>query len=145
MKIRVKVDNQTYEVDIPDLKCRPILAVIDGETFEVWPEDAQTAVSQNSLAPVSSAPVSSTPAVPVTAAAPVQGGARTVTAPIPGVILSLSVHEGDTIQNGQELLILEAMKMNNAIRASRDGKIARIHVHPGDQVKHGQPLMEFSD
>jgi biotin carboxyl carrier protein len=143
MKLRVKVDNETYEVEVEDLKARPILAKVDGETFEVWPEEVQTAALQS----VPSAPLPSAPAAPIAAAAavPVQGGAKSVTAPIPGIILSLSVHEGDTVTNGQELCILEAMKMKNAIRSSRDGKIARVHVHPGDTVKHGQPLMEFSD
>lgn len=141
MKLRVKIDNESYEVEVEDIKARPILAKVDGETFEVWPEEVQAPV-----AAASSAPAPSAPAAPaVTQAAPVQGGAKTVPAPIPGVILSLSVREGDSVTNGQELLILEAMKMNNAIRASRDGTIARIHVGPGDHVKHGQPLMEFSD
>lgn len=142
MKLRVKVENETYEVEVENIKARPILAKVDGETFEVWPEEVQTAAVQS--AP--SAPIPSAPAAPATAvAAPVQGGAKSVPAPIPGVILSLSVHEGDTVKNGQELCILEAMKMNNAIRASRDGTIAQIHVNPGDHVKHGQLLMEFSD
>jgi biotin carboxyl carrier protein len=141
MKLRVKVENETYEVEVEDIQARPILAKVDGETFEVWPETVQTAVSASPFAPAPSAPA----APAVTQAAPVQGGAKTVPAPIPGVILSLSVREGDTVKNGQELLILEAMKMNNAIRASRDGTIARIHVAPGDHVKHGQPLVEFSD
>jgi len=143
MKYSVKIDNETYEVEIEDIQARPILAKVDGETFEVMPEEVAAPVAS---APAPSAPVPSAPAAPaVTQAAPVQGGAKTVAAPIPGVILSLSVREGDTVTNGQELLILEAMKMNNAIRASRDGTIARIHVGPGDHVKHGQPLMEFSD
>ena len=143
MKLRVKVDNETHEVEVEDLKARPILAKVDGETFEVWPEEVQTA----SLQSAATAPLPSAPATPVATAVSVviQGGPKSVTAPIPGVILSLSVHEGDTVTNGQELCILEAMKMNNAIRASRDGKIARIYVHPGETVKHGQPLMEFSD
>jgi len=143
MKYSVKIDNETYEVEIEDIQARPILAKVDGETFEVMPEEVAAPVAS---APAPSAPVPSAPAAPaVTQAAPVQGGPKTVAAPIPGVILSLSVREGDTVTNGQELLILEAMKMNNAIRASRDGTIARIHVAPGDHVKHGQPLMEFSD
>lgn len=143
MKYSIKIDNETYEVEIEDIQARPILAKVDGETFEVMPEEVAAPVAS---APAPSAPVPSAPAAPaVTQAAPVQGGAKTVAAPIPGVILSLSVREGDTVTNGQELLILEAMKMNNAIRASRDGTIARIHVGPGDHVKHGQPLMEFSD
>ncbi len=133
---------KTYEVEVEDIQARPILAKVDGETFEVWPEEVQAAAAASPSAPAPSAPAA--PAV-AAAAAPVQGGAKTVPAPIPGVILSLSVREGETVKNGQELLILEAMKMNNAIRASRDGTIARIHVAPGDHVKHGQPLMEFSD
>jgi glutaconyl-CoA/methylmalonyl-CoA decarboxylase subunit gamma len=143
MKLRVKLENKTYEVEVEDIKARPILAKVDGETFEVWPEEVQAAAAASPSAPAPSAPAA--PAVAAAAAAPVQGGAKTVPAPIPGVILSLSVREGETVKNGQELLILEAMKMNNAIRASRDGTIARIHVAPGDHVKHGQPLMEFSD
>ena len=144
MKLRVKVENETYEVEVEDIQARPILAKVDGETFEVWPEAVQAAVAASPSAPAPSAPAA--PAVQaVTQAAPAQGGAQTVPAPIPGVILSLSVREGDTVKNGQELLILEAMKMNNAIRASRDGTIARIHVAPGDHVKHGQPLVEYSD
>ena len=142
MKLRVKVDNETYDVEVEDTKTRPILAKVDGETFEVWPEEVQAAVAAAPSAPSPSAPAA--PAV-AAAAAPVQGGAKTVPAPIPGVILSLSVREGEAVKNGQELLVLEAMKMNNSIRASRDGTIARIHVSPGDHVKHGQPLMEFSD
>ena len=142
MKYSVKIDNENYEVEVEDIQARPILAKVDGETFEVWPEEVQVAVAS---APAPSAPAPSAPAAPVQQAAPVQGGAKAVAAPIPGVILSLSVREGDTVTNGQELLILEAMKMNNAIRASRDGTIARIFVNPGDHVKHGQALMEFSD
>jgi len=143
MKLRVKIENESFEVEVEDVKARPILAKVDGESFEVWPEEVQSAAAVQS-APAAPAP--SAPAAPVVAqAAPAQGGAQTVTAPIPGVILSLSVREGDTVKNGQELLILEAMKMNNAIRASRDGTIARIHVTPGDHVKHGQPLLEYTD
>ena len=144
MKYHVKIDDQEYEVEVEDIKARPILAKVEGETFEVWPEEVQAAAVSAPSAPAPSAP--SAPAAPVvTQAAPVQGGAKVVAAPIPGVILSLSVREGDKVTNGQELLILEAMKMNNAIRASRDGTIARILVNPGDHVKHGQALMEFSD
>jgi len=144
MKYHVKIDDQEYEVEVEDIKARPILAKVEGETFEVCPDEVQAAAVSAPSAPAPSAP--SAPAAPVvTQAAPVQGGAKVVAAPIPGVILSLSVREGDKVTNGQELLILEAMKMNNAIRASRDGTIARILVNPGDHVKHGQALMEFSD
>ncbi len=70
---------------------------------------------------------------------------KAVLAPIPGVIIAVSVKVGDSVSFGQELCILEAMKMKNVIRATRSGKIGAIHVAIGDQVKHSQMLMEFTD
>jgi biotin carboxyl carrier protein len=49
------------------------------------------------------------------------------------------------VEYGQDLLTLEAMKMKNAIRATRAGTIAAVHVNVGDQVQHGQVLLEFTD
>ena len=70
---------------------------------------------------------------------------KSVLAPIPGVIIAISVKPGDSVTRGQELCVLEAMKMKNAIRASRDGKIAAILVNVGDHVKNSQVLIEFTD
>jgi biotin carboxyl carrier protein len=68
-----------------------------------------------------------------------------VTAPIPGVIISIAVKEGDIVKFGDEICVLEAMKMKNAIRANRAGKVAAICVTIGDQVRHGQTLIEYTD
>jgi biotin carboxyl carrier protein len=68
-----------------------------------------------------------------------------VRAPIPGVIVSLAIEPGTTVSTGQELCVLEAMKMKNSIRAARAGQIAAIHVTPGQAVKHRDVLMEFKD
>jgi biotin carboxyl carrier protein len=67
----------------------------------------------------------------------------TVTAPLPGVIISIDVKAGDVVKRGQSLLTLEAMKMKNAIRSTREGTIAEVHVANGDQVQHGQLLVSF--
>jgi biotin carboxyl carrier protein len=63
--------------------------------------------------------------------------------PLPGVIISIDVREGQAVSNGQELYVLEAMKMKNSIKADRDGTIASIHVNAGDTVKHNQPILTF--
>jgi biotin carboxyl carrier protein len=139
MKMRVKINDEVFEVEIDDLKSRPVLATIEGETFEVWPEEAEVSVARS--APVSPA---SAPA-PITSA-PISVGSNcsmTVTAPIPGVILSFSVKVGDNVEAGQEICILEAMKMKNAIRASHAGKITAFHVNPGQTVSHGQILFDL--
>lgn len=140
MKMRVKINDETYEVEIGDLKSRPILATIDGETFEVWPEEAEAAIVPGAA---TAAPVSA-PAPMVTAPPPAAARSeKTVTAPIPGVILSLSVQLGQLVEAGQEVCVLEAMKMKNAIRASRAGKVTAFHVCAGQTVSHGQPLFDL--
>jgi len=67
----------------------------------------------------------------------------TVIAPIPGVIVEITTNIGDSVTYGQELCVLEAMKMKNSIRANRDGLIKKILVSVGDHVRQSQVLMEF--
>ena len=64
-------------------------------------------------------------------------------APMPGMILEIRVNEGDTVQKGDVLLILEAMKMENVIKASHDGNIEKIHVTKGQTVEKNQLLIQF--
>lgn len=144
MKIKIKIENETYEVDIDDLESRPILAIVNGETFEVFPEETQVVKQVVSIpAPVKSAAPAPVRVAPKPAAA--SASSKSVLAPIPGVIDTIKVREGEEVKNGQELLILEAMKMKNAIRATRDGKIERVYVSVGDQVPHNHVLLDFAD
>lgn len=145
MKIRVTIDDQSFEVEVGDLKARPVSAVVDGEPFEVWPEEQSAEQIASALVQQRANTNGGTPVKPAVAPSPVGASASSnaVTAPIPGVIISINVKAGDTVSVGQDLLILEAMKMKNNIRASRAGKIAVVCVAPGDQVKRGQVLLEF--
>jgi len=145
MKLTVKINEETYDVEVGDLDSRPILATIGGETFEVMPEETAAPV-----AVVASAPAPAPAPRPVAAAAPVvaavsASGAAVVVAPLPGTVDSIPVKVGASVTVGQEVLKLEAMKMKNSIRATRAGKIVAIHVNPGEQVKHGQALLEIGD
>jgi biotin carboxyl carrier protein len=149
MKLNVKIDDTSFEVEIRDLNARPVIALVDGQCFEVFPETAnniQVPVVQPSpsipAAPVAPVAVRAVP-TPVTTPAAPTASAKVILAPLPGVILSVSVSVGTTVTVGQELLVLEAMKMKNAIRATRPGKVTAIHVANGDHVKHGQLLVEF--
>jgi biotin carboxyl carrier protein len=72
--------------------------------------------------------------------APVTGSGE-LTAPLPGTVVTIAVAEGDTVEAGQELLVLEAMKMKNPIRAKQGGTVTAVHVNVGDQVQHGAPLL----
>lgn len=137
MIVNLTIEGKQYQVTLNDLTERPIIAEVDGQTYEVWPEEEQTAIP----AVKSSAPA---PVAPATVApAPAVAGSLTLSAPLPGVIISVEVKEGQAVSRGQELYVLEAMKMKNSIKANRDGKIASIHVNPGDLVKHNQPILTF--
>ena len=73
------------------------------------------------------------------------GGKGAVCAPMPGVILEVSVKVGDTVERGQQLAILDAMKMHNVIGAPRAGTIAEIFVEAGQNVDHGAAIVKFKE
>ena len=136
---RVTVGEREYTVEVPNPHERPVKAIVEGETFEVHVERA--AVAPSTAPPVASAQGGPTP--PPAAAptrAPVTGGGE-LTAPLPGTVVTVSVDEGERVEPGQELLVLEAMKMKNPIRAKQGGTVTAIHVNVGDQVQHGAPLL----
>ena len=62
---------------------------------------------------------------------------------MPGTILELKVSVGDTVKVGDQLLVLESMKMENIINSPKDGTISKILVSEGDSVQHGQELIIF--
>ena len=140
MKYTVKIADVTYEVEIEDLNQRPILARIGEETFEVTPENGRAAAKADSHQPGS---VSKT-AKQAPAGAPSSTTRGTsIVAPLPGTVTEVNVKAGDSIQSGQQVCVIDAMKMKNAIRATRGGKIASVGVTAGQSVTHRQVLVEF--
>ena len=143
MKIQVKIQDKTYEVIIDDIHSRPIHASVEGEAFEVWPEEAILPTpSQTPATEAATAVEQVKRGTPLSSAI---STSKEISAPIPGVIIDILVKPGEFVKYGQELCTLEAMKMKNFIRANREGTIAEILVKAGEQVKHGQALMRFKD
>jgi len=91
-------------------------------------------------APVAPAPVE-TKAAPAPSA---PAGAKTVTAPLPGTITKVTVKVGDTVNAGDTVLLMEAMKMENNITAEFGGTVKAILVETGNQVQSGQALVELA-
>jgi biotin carboxyl carrier protein len=71
------------------------------------------------------------------------GKANNIKAPMPGLIIDLRVNEGDRVKPGDPLLILEAMKMENMIKASAETVVKSVKVKKGDSVEKNQVLIEF--
>lgn len=70
-------------------------------------------------------------------------GAGHIKAPLPGTILEIKVKVGDVVKSGDQLLVMEAMKMENNITADKEGKVTAINVSPGDSVMEGDSLVEI--
>jgi propionyl-CoA carboxylase alpha chain len=68
---------------------------------------------------------------------------RFLLSPMPGLLVSLAVAAGQEVKAGQELATVEAMKMENLLRAERDGKVSRLHAQPGDSLAVDQAILEF--
>ncbi len=87
--------------------------------------------------------------LPVASPAPAAGAtappARVVTAPLPGTIKSVQVRPDQQVSTGDELLVIEAMKMDNIIRATREGVIGTVYVAQGRQVSHGEEMLEYQE
>ncbi|HHV05111.1 MAG TPA: biotin/lipoyl-binding protein [Anaerolineaceae bacterium] len=143
MKIKVEIQEKIYEVTIHDIHARPVIAEVDGVQYQVWPEEQASAPAVAAAAAPVVAPAAPEAAPAAPARAAVAAGASTLNAPLPGTIVAINVREGDSVEEGQELLTLEAMKMKNEIRADRAGVVARIHVNEGDLVKHGEALISW--
>ena len=91
-----------------------------------------------------SAPVAAPAAAPVAAPAAAPVGGTTITCPMPGTIIDIKVAAGDTVAEGQVLVIFEAMKMENEIVAPCAGTVAGIHTSKGDTVDSGAVLISLN-
>ncbi len=68
---------------------------------------------------------------------------RFLLSPMPGLLVSLAVKSGEEVKAGQELAVVEAMKMENLLRAERDGRVGKLHAAPGDSLAVDQAILEF--
>lgn len=119
---------------------------IDGTEYLVEMEElTEPGAAPVAPAPAPAAPAPAAPAAPAPAPAPAApAGADAQTAPMPGKILELKHNVGDVVAQNDCVLVLEAMKMENAIVAERAGTISAIHVTAGQMVNPGDALFTIS-
>jgi len=132
-KFKITVDGKIYEVEVEEVGGNESSA----GTISV-PQPVTTKVKEEPVSQKTAKP-SSNPAPTKAPTAAVAG--EEVVAPMPGKVLQLKVSEGDSVNDGDTLLILEAMKMENEIAANAPGSIKKINVAANDMVDTGDVLM----
>lgn len=140
---KFKINGNEYNVEINSVEGSNASVTVNGTAYQVELENAPAAPVQAAPAPVSAAPapVQAAPAAPKPAA---PGAGKAVTSPLPGVIIAVKVNVGDTVKAGQEVAVLEAMKMENSIEATHDGTVTAIHVAKGDSVLEGAAVVTIA-
>lgn len=139
---RFKINGNQYNVDINSVEGNIASVSVNGTSYQVELEDApaapvQAVPVQTSIITPAAAPVQAAPA-PKPAAS---GAGKPVTSPLPGVIIAVKVNVGDSVKAGQEVAVLEAMKMENSIEAVQDGTVTAIHVAKGDSILEGAVIV----
>lgn len=139
-RLRVKIKGKWYTVEVEDISARPVIAFVNGERVEVDiesltdPTDIFKGTPSREIETEVEYPTENT------------AGPRTgyiVRAPMPGVIVSVSVNVGDRISAGDEVCVMEAMKMQQIIRSDRDGSVLRIRVTKDQHIADGAALIEL--
>lgn len=145
-KYQYKVQGVDYDVEIVDVEGNIAKVSVNGIPFEVELKEPIKA-SQMPKHPVVK-PAAPKPAAPAASPAPqpaapaaAAGAGTKVTAPLPGTITEIKVKVGDAVKNGDTVVVLEAMKMQNNIEAECSGTVTSVLVNPGDTVMEGAALV----
>ena len=145
---KFKIGGKDYAVKIGEASGRSLTVNVNGADYEVELENelaaagetsagafARTGLRSNAEAEVSPA------AAPATPKAAPAGAGKTIKSPLPGIIISINVKEGQAVTRGQKVAVIEAMKMENDILAESDGTITAIHAAKGDSVLEGADIV----
>lgn len=136
---KFKINGNDYAVAINSIEGNIADVTVNGAAYKVEMENAPAVAAAPAPA---AAPVQA--AAPAPAAAAPKGAEKVIEAPLPGVIIEISVKEGQAVKAGQKVAVLEAMKMENEIQAEADGTVTAIHVSKGDQVVEGSKLISIA-
>jgi biotin carboxyl carrier protein len=142
--LEARLDGKPIDVDVVDVSgCAQLSVRVNGRVVDLTtegapPEVGAVASGHRSYVRVESERMRSAEQAKKATA---KGGDKAVKSPMPGRVVKLLVARGDTVQPGQGLVVLEAMKMENEVRARAAGVVAEVHVAPGAAVEGGAKLI----
>jgi biotin carboxyl carrier protein len=140
----VSVNGKVLEVDFESVNGQPVYSlIIDGKSYEgyVYPDEQKWQVLLHGELYQAEVEDERERRLKAAGGAVAEGGELHLKAPMPGMVVAIPVAEGQTVQKGQVLLILESMKMQNELKAPKDGTVSRIRVKAGETVEQKQTLL----
>ena len=141
----ILIDEIPYEVDFDSVSDQPVYSLlVDGKSFEahVYPsEEGWQVMLYGILYPTQVEDERERRLRASLGSRVAPQGEFHLRAPMPGLVVSIPVDEGQAVQKGDVLLVLESMKMQNELKSPRDGTVARLRVETGDSVEQRQTLM----
>ena len=138
-RYRLKVGEREFTIDVQEQTADRYTVTVDGQSYEVMLAD------DDSPPAVNIAPRAVAAAEAPKPAATASGNKGTLSAPMPGVILEVKVKPGDTVERGQPVAVLDAMKMHNVVASPRAGVIAEVLVAAGQTVDHGEAILKYRE
>lgn len=149
---KFKINGKEYQVAIGEASGNMLSVNVNGADYEVELDASNLAASAGNAfagakkmadAPANASPASAAPSTAASsAAAPAATGAgQTIKSPLPGIIISVDVKEGQAVKRGQKVAVVEAMKMENDILAECDGTVTAVHARKGDSVLEGADIV----
>ncbi len=150
---KFRINGNEYNVEINSVEGNIADVTVNGTDYKVEMDSAAPVGANTVSAPASPASVpGSAPVAPTSPAAAAgasvttapAGAGKPVTSPLPGVIIEISVKEGQAVKAGQKVAVLEAMKMENEIQAPADGTVTAILVSKGDSVLEGAEIVKIA-
>ena len=137
---KYKINGNIYKVSIGEIEENMAEVLVNGTPYKVELEKKAATTVVSAPRPSAAPRTASGEKVVTKAAAPTAGGHQ-VTSPLPGTIHSINCKVGDVVKASDTVIVLEAMKMENAIHAGQDGTVASVNVAAGDSVLEGSVLI----
>lgn len=141
----VSVDGKVYDVDFESVSGQPVYSlIVDGKSHESYVaqvDDIWQVLMRGRLYPVTVEDEREKRLRAAAGGGVAETGEFHLKAPMPGLVVTIPVAEGQEVKKGQVLLILESMKMQNELKSPRDGKVNRIKVKAGESVEQRQTLL----
>jgi biotin carboxyl carrier protein len=141
----IRVDGKVYEVDFESVSGQPVYSlIVDGKSHEAYVaqgEENWQVLLRGRLFPILVEDEREKRLRSAAGGGVAETGEFHLKAPMPGLVVAIPVAEGQPVKKGEVLLILESMKMQNELKAPRDGTVGRLRVKPGETVEQKQTLL----